>query len=126
MEHYKYPLNKGTIENASIYRKELNPSCGDVVELYLLIEDGKIKDIKWEGQGCSISQASMSLLSENIKDMDIEKITTLDQKYIEEMLEISISHRRIMCADLSLLTLKNAINKYQNQPIIGFNELLEI
>lgn len=123
IEHYKNPSNKGIITNPTVHNQELNHSCGDILHIYLDIDNDKIINIKWEGAGCSISQACMSILSEKVINMNICDIKKIYN--IKDILKIDISNRRTKCANLSLLCLHNCINIYKGENIIGFNELFK-
>jgi len=108
LDHYKNPRNKGKIAGALI-QKELNPLCGDEITIYLIIEDDKIKKIKFEGHGCAVSQAAISMLTEKVQEMPIEEAKKLTAEEIIEMLGIPISHTRMKCALLSLKTLQKGL-----------------
>jgi nitrogen fixation NifU-like protein len=110
LDHYKNPRNKGKLENCHCH-KESNPLCGDEIILYLVIEEGKIKEVKFEGYGCAISQASVSMLTEKLKGMLVEKAKTLTHDDIVKMLSIPISPVRMKCALLSLKTLHKGLEK---------------
>ena len=110
LDHYKSPRNFGKIENASVHHHEYNPLCGDEIELFLVIDENKkVADVKFQGKGCAISQASASLLSEEIKGKSIEELKKLTKENILELLGIPLSPVRLKCALLSLDTLKNSI-----------------
>lgn len=109
MDHYKSPRNFGSLENPTIKHIEYNPLCGDKIEISLLIENGKIKDIKFKGNGCSISQASTSMLLEMSNGKSIDEIKNLTKEDVFNMLSIHLSPVRMKCALLGLDTLKNAI-----------------
>ena len=110
LDHYKSPRNFGKIENASVHHHEYNPLCGDEIELFLVIDENKkVADVKFQGKGCAISQASASLLSEEIKGKSIEDLKKLTKENILELLGIPLSPVRLKCALLSLDTLKNSI-----------------
>jgi nitrogen fixation NifU-like protein len=68
LDHYRNPRNKGKIENANVSIQDSNPLCGDEIQIQLKIDDGIIKDIKFDGRGCAISQASASMLTEMVID----------------------------------------------------------
>ncbi len=109
MDHYRNPHNYGTIENATNRITEYNPLCGDTVHLEMIINEGRIEDIKFVGRGCSISQASASILTEMVKGKGISSLTDLtDQKYLTD-LGVSLGPARERCALLSLNALKKAI-----------------
>ncbi len=109
MDHYRNPHNYGTIENATNRITEYNPLCGDTVHLEMIINEGRIEDIKFVGRGCSISQASASILTETVKGKSISSLTELtDQKYLME-LGVSLGPARERCALLSLNALRKAV-----------------
>ena len=117
LDHYKNPRNFGKIDNATVHHHEYNPLCGDEIEMFLIIKDDKIADVRINGHGCAISQASASMLSEKIKGKNLEELKKLTKEDILEMLGIPLSPVRLKCALLSLDTFKNAIvifEKYVN------------
>src|SRR6266496_2782543 len=67
LEHYRHPRNYGQLEDANRSAEGFNPLCGDRLNLYLKLKDGVIEDARFEGQGCAISTASASLLTEAVK-----------------------------------------------------------
>lgn len=110
LDHYKNPRNFGKMENASVHHHEKNPLCGDELELYLLIDKhNRIVDVKINGHGCAISQASASLLSEQIKGRQLDEMNKMTKESVLDLLGIPISPARLKCALLSLDTLKNSI-----------------
>lgn len=114
--HYEHPSNRGVIEEAQVKHREINTLCGDQVTIYALLEDSKIKDIKFQGVGCAISMASTSMLTEKVKGMDIAEVLKLGQKDVLEMLGIeSLSPMRIKCAMLGLRTLQKGIVEYMSR-----------
>ena len=74
LDHYKNPHNRGKIANADIEFTENNPLCGDVITVDMKLDDNKIVDVKFNGQGCAISQAAMSMLTDEIKGKTLEQI----------------------------------------------------
>lgn len=115
LELYKNPLNFGKMENADLQAESFNPLCGDKVELYLRVEagSGKAEDVKFSGSGCAISQASASLLTEEIKGKTIEQLQAMQKEDILRIIQIDLSKNpsRMRCALLSLETLKKALTK---------------
>ncbi len=108
LDHYKNPRNQGELPNATNTYSDSNPLCGDELTMSLLIDDGQVKDVRFHGKGCAISQASASILSEEIKGKSLDEIKAIDREYILQNLGIQISPARIKCALLSLKTLKGA------------------
>ena len=111
LDHYKNPHNFGELENSSLSARESNPLCGDKIELFLKVECGKVKDVKFRGQGCAISMASASMLTDKIKGMSLDEIKSLTDKNIIEMIGINLNIVRIKCGLLSLKTLLKALQE---------------
>jgi nitrogen fixation NifU-like protein len=109
LDHYRNPRNAGTIENADASFEDINPLCGDKVRLDLRIRDGVIEDVKFKGRGCAISQASTSLLTEEIKGKKIADIDLIGKDEVLANLGINISAARLKCALLGLKVLKQAL-----------------
>ncbi|MBT4150757.1 SUF system NifU family Fe-S cluster assembly protein [Candidatus Woesearchaeota archaeon] len=108
IDHYKHPHNKGKIDHNKTHR-ELNTSCGDELTIYLNIKNNIIENISFEGHGCAISQASVSMLTDKLKGMTIEETLKLNKDDILELLGIPISIVRMKCALLSLKTVQGAL-----------------
>lgn len=73
MDHYQHPRNRGTLEGADLEEHLLNPLCGDEITVYAYLRDGKVADVKFDGRGCSISQASASMMTERLMDRSREE-----------------------------------------------------
>lgn len=116
LDHYKHPRHIGTIDNASCEHREANLSCGDTVTLRLAIEDGIIRNVGWNGEGCAISQAGMSLLSEHIMGMGTAAALALTKNDILALLGVPVSERRLKCALLGLHTLQNTLRIHMAMP----------
>ncbi len=112
LDHYKNPHNFGTIKEPDASAIDVNPLCGDEIEMHLKVGDSKIFDIKFTGRGCAISQASASMLTELAIGKTLEEIKRMERKDIIDLLGIELSHARIKCAMLSLKVLKLAVYKY--------------
>lgn len=108
LEHAKYPHNYGTIEEPSVTHEEYNPLCGDRVRIDLEIADGVITDVRFSGRGCAISQASASLLTDEIKGKSVEEAKAFGKEDLLDLIGIPLSKNptRLKCALLSLKTLK--------------------
>ncbi|MCS7276186.1 MAG: SUF system NifU family Fe-S cluster assembly protein [Dehalococcoidia bacterium] len=81
LEYYRSPRNRGRLPQPTISREGQNPLCGDEVSLDLLVEDGVIKDARFQGQGCSISQASASMLTEAVRGLTLEQAEELYHRF---------------------------------------------
>ena len=107
---YEHPLNFGRLEPADISYEEDNPLCGDVIQIDVRLDDeNRIADVKWHGQGCAISQASASLLTEEIKGKTVEEVKSYTKDELLELLGIQLSMTRVKCALLSLKVLKAGV-----------------
>ncbi|WP_323702956.1 Fe-S cluster assembly sulfur transfer protein SufU [Mammaliicoccus sp. Dog046] len=86
MDHYKNPRNKGILEDGSLTIDMNNPTCGDRIRLTLDVEDNVIKDAKFEGEGCSISMSSASMMTEAVKGHSIEEALEMSKEFSNMML----------------------------------------
>lgn len=109
LDHYRNPRNFGTIEGATATAEDLNPLCGDQIRMDLRVNDaGIVEDVRFSGKGCAISQASASMLTEEIKGMKLEDVAKLTKDVVLENVGIGISPTRMKCATLGLRVLKSA------------------
>ena len=113
LDHYRNPRNKGRLEHADVSTHDSNPLCGDEIDIHLKVEQGKIKDIKFEGRGCAISQASASMLTEMVMDKPLTAVKDLAKDDILENIGLmNLGPARIKCALLSLKVLKMGMINY--------------
>ena len=110
LEHWRNPRNKGSLENPDIDVVEANPLCGDVVRLQLSVKEGTVKDVRFEGQGCAISQAAASLLTEMIKGKTLSELKEMKD---EELLSAlgGVIKTRLSCALLPLRALRKGLSE---------------
>jgi len=108
LEHYKNPRNYGTLEPHDLEFHDHNPLCGDELGMHIRVEDGKIADLRFHGQGCAISQASASITSEELIGMDVGEAAELPADWAIDHLGIDISPTRRKCALLALKVLRGA------------------
>ncbi|PWW29649.1 nitrogen fixation NifU-like protein [Cytobacillus oceanisediminis] len=129
MDHYKNPRNKGVLEDDSLTINMNNPTCGDRIQLTLKLEDGKVSDAKFEGEGCSISMSSASMMTQAIKGKNIEEALKLSKVFsdmmlgkeydeddldlgdIEALQGVSQFPARIKCATLAWKAMEKGINE---------------
>lgn len=109
LDHYKNPRNYGKLQSPTAVYKDSNPLCGDEVEIEVALKGDEIEEIGFTGQGCAISQASTSMLTEVIKGKAINYVKDLTQDDVLSFLGISIGPTRMKCALLGLRTLQKGI-----------------
>jgi nitrogen fixation protein NifU and related proteins len=109
LDHYHNPRHSGSLDCATHESDVRNPSCGDVLHFELKVTDGVLEKIAWTGQGCAISQASASLLSETIVGKNQEELLAKTPEEILKILEIPLSPGRLKCGILSLEALHAAL-----------------
>jgi nitrogen fixation NifU-like protein len=113
LDHYGNPRNEGTLENADISYERENPVCGDVVRLDIKLQDGKVSEAKFSGQGCVISIASASMFTEEIKGKTISELKEMDEEDIFEMLGIELGPSRFHCGVLPLRVLQEGLAEWE-------------
>jgi nitrogen fixation NifU-like protein len=109
LDHFRDPRNYGAIEDADIHAADTNPLCGDRIAFDLKLQDGRVKEVRFSGRGCAISQASASMLSEKIEGASLEELRALTPQDVFDMLGVEIGPARQRCALLSLRVLHQGI-----------------
>jgi nitrogen fixation protein NifU and related proteins len=133
LDHYQHPRNRGSLAEPTIATRGHNPLCGDEVELALLIDSDRVSDIAFGGRGCSISQASASMMTENVKGHTLEEAEELGGAFkgvmsgagstealgeAEELAALQGVKRypvRVKCALLPWTALQEAIDLYRKR-----------
>lgn len=129
MDHYSRPRNKGKREGAAVDAELQNPVCGDVIQVQLDLEDGRVGAARFDGQGCSISQASASMMTEMVKGKSLEEAKGLIETFLSMMKGEPGDYRslkdlqalqgvarypvRIKCATLAWHVLEEGIRRQQ-------------
>ncbi|WP_139892267.1 Fe-S cluster assembly sulfur transfer protein SufU [Bacillus sp. D386] len=129
MDHYKNPRNKGSLEDGSLVIDMNNPTCGDRIHLTLKVEDGIVQDAKFDGEGCSISMSSASMMTQIVKGKSSEEALklagifsnmiqgkeydegNLDLGDIEALQGVSKFPARIKCATLAWKAMEKGLNE---------------
>ena len=111
MDHFMHPRNVGTIEGADGVGEVGNAKCGDIMKIYLKIEDDIIKDVKFETFGCGSAIASSSMATEMIKGKSIHEALELTNKAVAEALDGLPAHK-MHCSVLAEEAIKNALKDY--------------
>lgn len=108
IDHYKNPRNKGTLEKSDFIVYEVNTLCGDGLKFFFKVNEKKeIIEVKFDGEGCAISQATASMLTEELIGINLKEIKNkINKEFILEMLGIELNPSRLRCALLSLECIK--------------------
>lgn len=109
LDHYKNPRNFGTLSHPTCSAHRNNPLCGDELTVEVLVDGGTLDDIKFSGQGCAISIASASMLSEKAVGQPVEVLKRFSKDDIVTMLGTNLTPARLKCALLSLEVLQQAL-----------------
>lgn len=106
LDHYQHPHNHGELDNPDITFEDSNPLCGDKIRVDLKVKDNIVQDVKFSGKGCAISQASASMLTDELIGKSLDDIKKIDKDFVFNMLGIPLSPTRVKCALLSLKVVK--------------------
>jgi nitrogen fixation protein NifU and related proteins len=117
LEHYRRPHNFGVIEEPSASYEGSNPLCGDRITMQLAVKDGVVEQIGFTGRGCAISQASASLLTDEVKGKPIETVIDFGAADLLDLLGIEISPARLKCAMLSFDSLQHLLDEIGAKPL---------
>ncbi len=110
LDYYKNPRNKGSLDAPQASATDSNPLCGDVVEMQMKFSNDKVSEIKFNGDGCAISQASASILTEMVLGKPIDDARQIDKTLLLENLgSPNLGAVRIKCALLPLKVMKTAL-----------------
>jgi nitrogen fixation protein NifU and related proteins len=109
LEHYRRPHNFGVLDAPTATYEGSNPLCGDRITMMLKVEDGLVKDVAFTGRGCAISQASASLLTDEIRGKAVSDVERLTPDDLLDLIGVEISPARLKCALLSLDTVAHAL-----------------
>ncbi len=115
INRYKQPINYGNLKEFDVSVHDTNTICGDNIEIQIKFTDGKIDKIKFQGHGCAISQSSVDILIDLVKNKDAEFVKNLTTEDFLKTLGIELSPLRVKCALLGLKTLKTAVYTYLGQ-----------
>ena len=115
LDHFQNPRHHGKLEPADVTMPGGNPGCGDVVTIYLNVDrqNEHIADVRFEGEGCTISQAAASILLEEMAGQPLNVVEALDYNEMIDQLGREVVSTRPRCATLALGTLKAAVKKYR-------------
>lgn len=112
LDHYKNSRNKGVLNEPDASCRSLNSSCGDEITAFVKMKGDRIEKISFEGHGCAVAMASMSILSEVLIDKSQDEIMAMDLSDVQKYLGIDISPRRHKCALIGLRSLQGALQEH--------------
>jgi nitrogen fixation NifU-like protein len=113
LDHHDHPRNKRVIEDAEIEASGGNPGCGDIVVMYARLDaNGRIIDASYQGQGCTISQAAASMLTEELPGRTLEEVRAMSYEDVIEEMGREVVATRTKCATLALTVTKSAADDY--------------
>ena len=118
LDHYEHPRHKGALEDAEAVVEGGNPGCGDIVKIYLKLDNEGRVAASFEGEGCTISQASASYLMDEVNGKPLDEVLAFDHNELMEGLGQEIVQQRTRCATLSLDTLRAAIRKREREQML--------
>ncbi len=112
VDHYQNPRNRGPLENADVHLTGGNPGCADRVEMYARVgPDGRVTDVSFEGEGCTISMAAASYVTELVKGMTMDEVENLSFETLIDDLGREVVMARPTCATVALGTLKKGVHE---------------
>ena len=119
LDHYEDPRNYGSLADATIVQKGGNPGCGDIVTFYLKIDgEDRVSDISFEGEGCTISQAAASMVTELLKDKTLQEVEATPLDSVLDLLGHEIVSTRLRCATLGITTVKEAARRFRREEML--------
>lgn len=120
LDHYENPRHYGALAQPTVVQKGGNPGCGDVVTFYLKVDgDERISEMAFEGEGCTISQAASSLVTELFHGKTLAEVEATPSDAILDLLGREIAGTRLKCATLGLNTTKEAVRRLRAGTITG-------
>jgi nitrogen fixation NifU-like protein len=119
LDHYENPRNYGAREDAQVIQKGGNPGCGDIVTVYLKIDDeGLIKEATFEGEGCIVSQAATSMITEIVLGKTIDEVEGMTSDVITDIIGRDLAMTRPRCTMLGLSTVKTGIKEWHKKKML--------
>jgi nitrogen fixation NifU-like protein len=128
LDHFKKPKNRGALTGANAHADGMNPLCGDQLEISALIDGGQVKDVRFEGHGCAISQSAASMLTELVKGKPLSEVRELTRTFKKMFGVTDVGETRFQQDDLGDLISLEGVKKYPVRikcALLSANTLLE-
>jgi nitrogen fixation NifU-like protein len=120
LDHYENPRHYGVREDSDVVQKGGNPGCGDIITIYLkLDDDGRIGDVSFDGEGCIVSQATTSMITDIVLGKTAEEVENMNPDFITDLIGKDLALTRPRCATLGITTVKQAIKEWRKQKMIA-------
>jgi len=117
LDHFRHPRNYGSLDAPDISNEQFNPLCGDRIRLELKFDQSRVSEARFKGDGCAISTAAASLLTELVLGEDVEELTNISDAQLISALESNIQPARLQCALLPLQALREGLKNYRTNPL---------
>jgi nitrogen fixation protein NifU and related proteins len=115
LDHFRHPRNYGSLVAPHVSYENFNPLCGDRIRIELNLNNQIVKEARFRGDGCAISMAAASILTEMIVGRDIQEVGALSDENLISALESEIKPARVQCARLPLEALREGLREYRQE-----------
>jgi nitrogen fixation protein NifU and related proteins len=109
LDHYKTPRNFGELGERDAEFFDRNPLCGDELGVHIRLDGDRVSELRFHGHGCAISQATASIISEELKGKSVAEIAELDRNFVTDEIGLELSPTRLKCGLLSLKVVQGAL-----------------
>jgi len=113
LDHFRHPRNYGSLDAPDISNEQFNPLCGDRIRLELKLEHSRVSEARFKGDGCAISTAAASLLTQLVLGKDLDELTNIPDTHLISALESNIQPARLQCALLPLQALREGLRDFK-------------
>ena len=116
LDHYENPRHYGAREDSDVVQKGGNPGCGDIITIYLKLDDNEIiRDVSFDGEGCIVSQATTSMITDVVLGKTAQEVEKMNPDVITDLIGKDLALTRPRCATLGITTIKQAIQQWRKQ-----------
>ena len=112
LDYYRNPRHFGELDAPDVLHREVNPLCGDVIEVQMKVKHGAVDQACFQGKGCAISQAAASMLMEHVQGKPVREVHTFSKEQMLDLLGIPVSYARLKCALLGFKVMKMCTCKH--------------